>query len=206
MLALRELLGVLGAHQWRERGVLVPALGARVHPHYGVFSPTRSEYVDLVARAPLPALTRTAFDLGTGTRLGLTARIDVPEPCLYPDGRADLVVCNPPRLPAHPVSDLAQGVYDPDSRMLRGFFAGLTAHLEPGGEGWLVSSALAERLGLRNRAELLDLFGAAGLRVAGRIDTTPRHPKAAATEDSLHAARAGEVTSLWRLRARPLVR
>ncbi|MEV6900514.1 class I SAM-dependent methyltransferase [Amycolatopsis sp. NPDC051372] len=239
VLALRELLGVLGAHQWRERGVFVPALGARVHPHYGVFTPTRSEYVDLVAQTPLPALTRTAFDLGTGTgvlaavlarrgiarvtatdsnpralacardnatRLGLTARIQVPEPCLYPEGRADLVVCNPPWLPAHPVSDLEKGVYDPDSRMLRGFLTGLTAHLEPGGEGWLVLSDLAERVGLRTRAELVDLVSAAGLRVAGRIDTTPRHPKAAATEDPFHAARAGEVTSLWRLQARPLVR
>lgn len=73
LVPLRELLGVIGAHQWRLKGVEVPALGARVHPHYGVFAPTRSEYVDLVARAPLPATVRrnpgaaTAFDLGTGT-------------------------------------------------------------------------------------------------------------------------------------------
>ncbi|MER6954979.1 MULTISPECIES: class I SAM-dependent methyltransferase [unclassified Streptomyces] len=73
LVPLRELLGVIGAHQWRLKGVEVPALGARVHPHYGVFAPTRSEYVDLVARAPLPpAVVRepaaaTAFDLGTGT-------------------------------------------------------------------------------------------------------------------------------------------
>ncbi|MFF1443836.1 methyltransferase [Streptomyces sp. NPDC058295] len=73
LVPLRELLGVIGAHQWRVRGVEVPALGARVHPHYGVFAPTRSEYVDLVADAPLPATVRrdpaaaVAFDLGTGT-------------------------------------------------------------------------------------------------------------------------------------------
>ncbi|MCZ9342137.1 methyltransferase, partial [Streptomyces sp. TRM76130] len=72
--SLTELLGVTGAHQWRAKGVEVPALGARVHPHYGVFSPVRGEYVDLVARTPLPAAPpgrrsgpRTAFDLGTGT-------------------------------------------------------------------------------------------------------------------------------------------
>ena len=28
---------------------------ARIHPHYGVFAPVRREYVDLVAKAPLPA-------------------------------------------------------------------------------------------------------------------------------------------------------
>ncbi|MGW1365242.1 hypothetical protein ACWCQP_48860 [Streptomyces chartreusis] len=52
--SLRELLGVIGAHQWRLRGVGVLALGTRVHPQYGVFAPVRSEYVDLVAGTPLP--------------------------------------------------------------------------------------------------------------------------------------------------------
>jgi hypothetical protein len=52
--SLRELLGVIGAHEWRKKGVDVPALGARIHPHYGVFAPVRGEYVDLVAKAPLP--------------------------------------------------------------------------------------------------------------------------------------------------------
>jgi hypothetical protein len=37
--SLRELLGIVGAHEWRKNGVEVPALGARIHPHYGVFSP-----------------------------------------------------------------------------------------------------------------------------------------------------------------------
>ena len=30
---LRELLGVLGAAEWRRKGIAVPALGARIHPH-----------------------------------------------------------------------------------------------------------------------------------------------------------------------------
>ncbi|MEJ6023989.1 class I SAM-dependent methyltransferase [Ramlibacter sp. PS4R-6] len=66
LVALRELLGVIGAHEWRTKGVEIPALGARIHPHYGVFSPVRGEYVDLVAQAPLPHLD-LAFDVGTGT-------------------------------------------------------------------------------------------------------------------------------------------
>ncbi|XVQ82201.1 hypothetical protein ACQP2K_25435 [Microbispora siamensis] len=39
--AFTELLGVIGAHQWRLKGVEIPFLGARIHPHYGVFSPVR---------------------------------------------------------------------------------------------------------------------------------------------------------------------
>ncbi|HET6285591.1 MAG TPA: class I SAM-dependent methyltransferase, partial [Amycolatopsis sp.] len=66
LVSLRELLGVIGAHEWRVKGVEIPALGAKIHPHHGVFSPVRGEYVDLVARTPLPA-KELAFDIGTGT-------------------------------------------------------------------------------------------------------------------------------------------
>lgn len=239
VVALSELLGVIGARQWRDKGVDVPALGARVHPHYGVFSPVRGEYVDLVARAPLGVRPRTAFDLGTGTgvlaavlagrgidrvvatdispralvcagdnvrALGLAEKIEIVGPCLYPPfpaGRADLVVCNPPWIPARPTSTVEQGVYDPDSGMLHGFLDGLASHLEPGGEGWLVLSDLAEHLGLRTRHELLSVIEAAGLRVVDRTDTKPRHPRATDTTDPLHVARAAEVTSLWRLSPAP---
>jgi SAM-dependent methyltransferase len=229
--SLRELLGVIGAHEWRKKGVEVPALGARIHPHYGVFSPIRGEYIDLVAQAPLPG-TRLAFDLGTGTgvlaallakrgvervvatdldpravacardnltRLGLADQVEVAETDLFPPGRAPLVVCNPPWLPAKPSSPLDQAVYDPGGRMLQGFLDGLADHLEPGGEGWLVLSDLAEHLGLRSRADLTAAFDAAGLRVADRLDTRPRHRRASDDSDPLSAARAAEVTSLWRL-------
>ena len=233
--SLREILGLVGAHEWRRTGVEVPALGARVHPHYGVFAPVRGEYVDLVARAPLPATLKAhdvAFDVGTGTgvlaavlarrgvgrvvateaspralacardnvqRLGLAQRVDVIEADLYPEGRAALVVCNPPWVPARPASPMEQGIYDEGSAMLKGFLRGLAAHLVPGGEGWLVLSDLAEHLGLRTRDELGAWIAEAGLTVAGRDEARPRHPKASDADDPLHAARAAEVTSLWRL-------
>src|SRR5690606_15412406 len=44
LVSLRELQGVIGAHEWRKKGVAIPALGASIHPHYGVFSPVRGEY------------------------------------------------------------------------------------------------------------------------------------------------------------------
>jgi hypothetical protein len=86
--------------------------------------------------------------------------------------------------------------------MLRSFVAGLAAHLAPGGEGWLIVSDLAEHLGLRTRAELEGWIATGGLRVAGRLDTHPRHGKAFDRDDPLHAARSRELTSLWRLVAR----
>ena len=142
------------------------------------------------------ALACSADNLG---RLGLAGAVTLQAADLYPDGRAGLVVCNPPWVPAPASSALDAAVYDPDSRMLRGFLAGLAAHLMPGGEGWLILSDLAEHLGLRSRAELQSWIAAGGLRVLGRIDTRPQHRKAADAADPLHAARAAELTSLWRL-------
>lgn len=233
VLPLRELLGVIGAHQWRKKGVSVPALGGdAIHPHYGVFSPVRGEYVDLVAQAPLPAGTTLAFDIGTGSgvlaavlarrgirqviatdqdpralacaadnmqRLGLATQVTIMRADLFPDGQTPLVVCNPPWLPAQPSSAIEYAVYDPGSRMLRGFLSGLAAHLTPQGEGWLIMSDLAEHLGLRQAGELQGWITAAGLKVLGRLDTRPRHGKARDKNDPLHQARAAEITSLWRL-------
>jgi prophage antirepressor-like protein len=83
--------------------------------------------------------------------------------------------------------------------VLHRFLDGLAAHLDRAGEGWLVLSDLAEHLGLRTRDELLARFAGAGLRVVGRDDTSPRHPRATDAADGLHEARRREVTSLWRL-------
>ncbi|MFA6920715.1 MAG: class I SAM-dependent methyltransferase [Gallionella sp.] len=138
-------------------------------------------------------------------RLALADQVDVVEADLFPGGRAALIVCNPPWVPARPSSPLEYAVYDPESRMLRGFLSGLAAHLLPGGEGWLILSDLAEHLGLRTREELLATINAAGLQVLGKVDIKPRHPKASDTDDPLHAARSAEITSLWRLTANQLI-
>jgi SAM-dependent methyltransferase len=135
-------------------------------------------------------------------RLELSEQVEVTPADLFPEGRAALIVCNPPWVPARPSSPIERGIYDPDSRMLLGFLRGLPAHLEPRGEGWLILSDLAEHLGLRTRSELLAAFEAAGLKVLDRSDVRPKHPRAYDQTDPLHAARAAEVTSLWRLAAR----
>src|SRR6185437_10667193 len=127
---------------------------------------------------------------------------DVVQANLFPEGRAALVVCNPPWVPARPSSPLEHGIYDFESRMLRRFLVELPEHLEPAGEGWLILSDLAEHLGLRSRSELLAAFDAAGLKVMDRSDVRPVHPRAFDEADPFHAARAAEMTSLWRLVAR----
>lgn len=241
VVSLRELMGVTSAHEWRRVGVEIAALGEapgnRIHPHYGVFSPVRGEYIGLVATAHLPKAPKgqtniTAFDIGTGTgvlaavlvhrgvshvvatefeprallcaqdnvaRLGLAQHITVLQADLFPPGQASLIVCNPPWLPARPSSPLERAVYDEGGHMLKGFLAGLSSHLAPGGEGWLILSNLAELLGLRTRDDLLAAIAQHGLRVVSRIDAKPQHPKAGDVSDALHQARAKEVTSLWRL-------
>ena len=237
--SLREMMGVVGAYEWRKKGVEVSALGDppsnRIHPYYGVFSPVRGEYVDLVLKAPLPKaceVNGSAVDVGTGTgvlaavlaqrwlsnivatdndpralecarfniqNLGMGKQVKVLEADLFPESKADLIVCNPPWLPGKPTSPIERAIYDENSGMLKAFLAGLAAHLNAGGEGWLILSDLAEHLNLRTRDELLGWIDAAGLKVAGRLEAKPKHGKAFDNTDGLFDARCKEMTSLWRL-------
>jgi methylase of polypeptide subunit release factors len=133
VLSLRELLGMVGAHEWRKKGVPIQALNANIHAHYGVYSPVRGEYLELIDQAPLNG-PQVAWDIGTGTgviaailvargvkqvvatdnqpraltcaaeniqRLNMQSNIQVLQADLFPAGSADLIVCNPPWLPAN---------------------------------------------------------------------------------------------------------
>jgi len=233
LLPLRDLLAMVSAHEWRKNGVPIRALaGTKIYPHYGVFPPTRQDYIDLLAEAPLPT-GDLAFDLGTGSgvltavllqrgvhrvvatdnapralacavenfeRLGVADRVTLVAGRLYPEGKASLIVCNPPWLPAKAGTSLESAVYDPDGAMLREFLNGLSGHLLPGGEGWLIMSNLAEHLGLRQSGELQAQIAQAGLEVIGRLDAPPSPKGARDTTDPLYFARSKEVVSLWRLR------
>ena len=241
---LRELMGITSAHEWRKKGIEIGALGKvgstannRIHPHYGVFSPVRGEYITLVNRAEFPPafferVKFVAFDIGTGTgvlsavlarrevthivatdsdaraigcarenltKLGVIEHVKLLQTDLFPEGKASLIVCNPPWLPARPSSPIERAVYDEGGQMLKGFLAGLAAHLAPNGEGWLLLSDIAEHLGLRTREELLGMIEAGGLKVLNRTEVRPEHPKAEDSTDPLYTARSKEVTSLWRL-------
>ena len=235
VISLRGLLALVSAYEWRKKGAYVPALDANIHPHFGVFSPVRGEYVDLVAQAPLPQPCNLAFDIGTGSGvltcllakrgiphvigtdldpraiacaqeniqlLGFSNQAQIEPADLFPtaDHKADLIVCNPPWLPATPTSPVEAAVYDPDSQMLRAFLSGVAKHLTSSGEAWLIISDIAEHLGLRSREDLLDWIKAGGLIVVERMVTRPKHPKTRDNTDALHKARAAEITSLWRLK------
>ncbi len=232
VVSIRELQGLVGAHEWRKKGVPIEAIGANIHPHYGVFSPIRGEYLALLAKAPLPSI-ELAFDIGTGTgvisvlmakrgvkkivatdqdpraincaqenitRLGLQKQITLTQTNMFPEGKAPLIVCNPPWLPAKPSSPIEYAVYDPESKMLFAFLNGLKAHLTDDGEGWLIMSDFAEHLGLRAKDELRNAIEQAGLDVEEKIDIKPKHSKVSDETDKLHTARKAETTSLWRLK------
>ena len=95
---LREILGRNGANQAEQNGIVLPQLQQqqqpkggggvehrlavterRIFPKYGVFAPTRHEYLDLILEAPLPQCTPkigsggdhhkgiSIMDVGTGT-------------------------------------------------------------------------------------------------------------------------------------------
>jgi methylase of polypeptide subunit release factors len=230
VIPLREILGIIGAYEWRKKGIFIAALDAAIHPHYGVFAPTRNEYIDLLAKTALPPKIKCAFDIGTGSgvlaavlarrgipkliatdqdpralacaaenlqHLGLSDKVQLLNADLFPPGQADLIICNPPWLPARPSSPLEAAIYDPDSRMLRGFLAGVVTHLNTNGQAWLILSDLAEHLGLRSRTDLLAWINEAQLKVLARHDIRPRHQRAQDNQDPLYTARSAEICSLW---------
>ena len=148
LLPLNQLLGFIGAYEWHKKGIDIPQLDGKIHVPFGVFSPLRGEYLDLIAQAPLAPNIQTAFDIGTGSgviaailakrgipdiiatdtnpkaiacatanleRLGLDKAVSIQLIDLFPETCADLIVCNPPWLPAKPTSAIETALYDPQS-------------------------------------------------------------------------------------------
>lgn len=231
ILSLRDLQGALGAAGWRDKGVPIAGLDLSIFPHYGVFAPTRHEYVPLLLDAPLPNNHDVAYDIGTGTgllaiilaqrnikkiiatdlnpqalacaqdnflRLELV-NVQLQQADLYPTNTplANLIVCNPPWLPAKPTSPLEYAVYDFNSMMLKGFLEGAKQNLAEQGEVWLILSDLAEHLQLRSRDQLLSWIADAGFSIKYRLDAQPKHGRSQDETDPLFAARSSEITSLW---------
>jgi methylase of polypeptide subunit release factors len=234
LIPLRMIQGALGAYAWQNKGINIPALPKPVSIRYGVFSPIRGEYLNLIKTAELPPNTQLAFDIGTGSgviaailalrgipqiiatdtsedaiacagenfaRLGLQHRIQLLHTDLFPSSKimADLIVCNPPWIPARPTSPIEAAVYDPDNDMLKRFLSQATRHLKPNGQIWLIMSNLAELIKLRSPNFIADMAKKHGLRVEACLDTQPGHSKSKDTSNPLYEARAREITSLWKL-------
>lgn len=233
VVSLRETLGMIGAIEWQRKGVFVDALKANIHAAYGVFSPVRGEYLDLIHQASLNS-PQVAWDIGTGTgviaailakrgvnrvvatdtsrraiqcatdniqRLKMQDRVTVLDTNMFPEGKADLIVCNPPWVPAKISTPIEAAIYDPKSQMLKSFLNGVRCKLNENGEAWLILSNLAELIGLRTDDDLPNWISQAGLCVVEKQDTAPKHAKANDKTDPLYAARSKEITSLYRLKS-----
>jgi SAM-dependent methyltransferase len=229
---LKTLLGVIGAAEWRRKGLSVPGLRGALHPHYGVYLPTRTDYVELVQHVPEVSGKRV-LDVGTGTgvlsfvllqrgaknavgsdsepravacarenaqHLGLADRFEAVEADVFPAGKADLVVSNPPWIPEAVKNRLDLAVFDPGHRFLSRYLEGLAEHLEPGGVGLLLLSNLAVLLGLTSPEWLEEKLARAGLRVSWTRSKEAKHPKTKDSTDPLHALRSHEVVTLYALK------
>jgi methylase of polypeptide subunit release factors len=230
VMPLKQLLAIVSAHEWRKKGVFLPSIQGKITPHFGVFSPVRGEYLELVSTAKLPQECNLAFDIGTGTgvlsialakrgvpkivatdidqraiacaqenitKLGMQDKIELIQSSLFPQGKANLIICNPPWLPGQPSSSIENAIFDVDSKFLKDFLLHSREHLHENGQVWLILSDLAEHLGLRTSEDLALWIAKGGLSVFTRIDIKARHPKTKNADDPLHFARVKETTSLW---------
>lgn len=231
LVSLKTLLGVLGAAEWTKKGLEVPGLPKKLVTRYGVYVPTRTDYVELLRRVG-EVKGAKCFDIGTGTGVlallllqkgaasvigtdlepraiecarenarvfGVGERFVVEERALFPDGKADVVVCNPPWVPEAAKNRFDRAVFDDGRAMLNGFLSGLASHLSARGRGLLIISNLAELLGLREVGALEKSFGEHGLKCVRTFEQGAKHGKAKDTEDPLHAVRSKEVTTLYEL-------
>lgn len=132
--------------------------------------------------------------------LGFTSQVQILQRDFFPDGQADLIVCNPPWLPAKPTSVVESALYDPNSAMLKGVLSNAAARLNENGQLWLIMSDLAEHLGLRQEGELQQWIADAGWEIEGVDVALPKHQKASNVDDPLAFARMKEKTYLFRMR------
>ena len=73
LLPLSEFLGMVGGYEWHRKGVHIDALGGGcIHPHFGVFPPTRQDYIGL-----LDNVRAADGGGGSGRRQRATALLEV---------------------------------------------------------------------------------------------------------------------------------
>jgi hypothetical protein len=67
MMRFTDYLGMNGARQWYEKGILFPGLNHKLHPFYGTYFPTRTEHLELFEKWLSGKKDfKNAMDMGTG--------------------------------------------------------------------------------------------------------------------------------------------
>lgn len=200
-------VGLLEHVRWAGRTVLDTGCGTGVLGFVALQRGARRVWaVDTEPRA-------VACALDNGHRLGLADRYEAAVADLWwpaaggtsagpvvagpvGAGRVDVAVFNPPWLPEPPRTRLDRAVFD-EGGVVRRWLAGLDHHLADGGEGCLLVSDLAVRLGLRDDRELPAWIEAAGLRTVAVHDAPAGHKRARDRRDPLHVARVAERVQAW---------
>ena len=107
-------------------------------------------------------------------RLGLAEIVDVRDPGDLFDPVAgetfDVIIFNAPWQTGHPQTLYDTAIYDPDFRVLDGFFQGVADHLAPAGTILLQYSNISQRKGAGGTDHLTAVLAAAGLRVVSTRD------------------------------------
>lgn len=131
------------------------------------------------------------------TSLNLTHQIQIIECDLFANEVVDLIVCNPPWLPAKPTSAIETALYDPNHTMLKTVLARAAHYLQPNGQLWLIMSDLAEYLGLREKNLLNQWFAQNNWQIVQKHSIQATHKKAQNIHDPLSFARNHETTFLF---------
>jgi methylase of polypeptide subunit release factors len=227
VLSLKMLLGMLGAAEWRRKGLDVPGLEGRLMPHWGVYVPTRTDYLQLLEH--LSVSGQRLIDLGTGT--GVIALMLLQRGARHVTGTDTderAVACateNAQRLglSARFTAVRADGYPDeradlavcnppwlpaePKTRIDRAVFDEGSRFLltfldglpAHAKAGALILSNLAELLGLREPGWLDAQFARYRLKLTMKHSLKPTLDRAYDRSDPLYPARSSEVTSLYGL-------
>lgn len=67
LLSLSDFIGMVGGYEWNRNGVYIKAMKDYIYPHYGVFPPTRQEYIKLLDNIDSTKENTTLMEVGIGS-------------------------------------------------------------------------------------------------------------------------------------------
>lgn len=70
LLSLSDFIGMVGGYEWNRNGVYIKAMKDYIYPHYGVFPPTRQEYIKLLDNIHIDSTKEnnsTLMEVGIGS-------------------------------------------------------------------------------------------------------------------------------------------